>query len=248
MQPAITFDFHNTLIHCDPWFDLEVTELPAEVARALLGAGHAQFGADRRTEMTAVYRALRAEIIAHGNELDATAGVLETFNRMGYVADKSIVDDVVDTLFRPLVAETELVPGVSETVAYLADTGYALGVVSSAVHHDFLEWSLEYHQIRSCFADVVTSASAGFYKSRPEIYRIACDRLGSVPGLTVHVGDSYRFDHLGGAAAGLRTAWLNASGVEPPAGEPQPDLQLDTLVGAGPRLAALLEEIAVDAR
>jgi FMN phosphatase YigB (HAD superfamily) len=87
MQPAITFDFHNTLIHCDPWFDLEVTELPAEVARALLGAGHAQFGADRRTEMTAVYRALRAEIIAHGNELDATAGVLETFNRMGYVAD-----------------------------------------------------------------------------------------------------------------------------------------------------------------
>jgi HAD superfamily hydrolase (TIGR01549 family) len=248
MQPAITFDFHNTLIHCDPWFDLEVTELPGEVARTLVDAGHASFDADHRTEMTAVYRALRAVIIAHGNELDATAGVLETFQRMGYVADQRLVESVVDELFRPLVAETELVPGVRDTVAYLADAGYVLGVVSSAVHHDFLEWSLTHHGIRPYFADVVTSASVGFYKSRPEIYRIACGRLGSAPGQTIHVGDSFRFDHLGGSAAGLRTVWLNRKGIEPAPAGPRPELELPTLVGAGPRIAALLENPAVNAR
>jgi FMN phosphatase YigB (HAD superfamily) len=247
MQPAITFDFHNTLVHCDPWFDLEVTELPGEVAQALVEAGHAQFDPDHRTELTAVYRTLRSEIIDHGNELDATAGVLETFNRMGYVADKAVVESVVDTLFRPLIAETELVPGVRDTVAYLANAGYVLGVVSSAVHHDFLEWSLAHHGIRRYFTDVVTSASAGYYKSRPEIYRIACERLGSLPVETVHVGDSYRFDHLGGIAAGLRTVWYNRNGAEPASG-PSPELELATLVGAGPRIAALMKHSAPDAR
>lgn len=248
MPPAITFDFHNTLIHCDPWFDLEVTELPGEVAQALIDAGHAQFDPDHRTQLTAAYRALRSEIIAHGNELDATAGVLETFNRLGYVADKTVVDGVVEALFRPLVAESELVPGVGETVAYLADAGFSLGVVSSAVHHDFVEWSLAHHGIRRYFADVVTSASAGFYKSRPEIYRIACVRLGSAPEHTIHIGDSYRFDHLGGTAAGLRTVWLNHNGAGQPIDGPTPDLELDTLIGAGPRIAALLESAVVDAR
>ena len=30
---AITFDFHNTLIHCDPWFELEVRTLPGAFLR-----------------------------------------------------------------------------------------------------------------------------------------------------------------------------------------------------------------------
>nr|MBA2290299.1 hypothetical protein [Chloroflexia bacterium] len=27
----ITFDFHNTVAHCDPWFELEIRTLPAAV-------------------------------------------------------------------------------------------------------------------------------------------------------------------------------------------------------------------------
>ena len=190
--------------------------------------------------MTDTYRALRAEIIVHGNELDATDGVLETFARLGYVEPSEVVRPIVDRLFLPLVAESEVIEGVRETLAYLAQLGIAVGVVSSAVHHDFLEWTLEHHDLRPYFADVTTSASSGFYKSRTEIFHLACERLGVAPEHTVHIGDSFRFDHLGGTAAGLRTVWVNEARIEPPLDGPSPDLEIASLVGAGPLIERLL--------
>ncbi len=246
MGSAITFDFHNTLIRCDRWFDLEVAGLPGEVADALASLGGG-LPLQQRQQLTDTYRALRAEIIAHGNELDATDGVLETFARLGYVVRRDVVRPIVDSLFLPLVAESEVIEGVRETLAHLAELGFAIGVVSSAVHHDFLEWTLEHHDLRSYLADVTTSASSGYYKSRPEIFRAACEHLGATPERTVHVGDSFRFDHLGGSAAGLRTVWLNQSGIERPTGEPSPDLELASLVGAGPLIEQILMA-TVDAR
>jgi len=122
MRPAITFDFHNTLIRCDPWFDLEVAGLPGEVSHALRESGA---GPDprNRQEITDVYRALRAEVIAHGNELDATEGVLETFRRMGYVVQSDAVRPIVDRLFLALVADSEVIEGVRETLAHIAEFG-----------------------------------------------------------------------------------------------------------------------------
>ncbi|HYP60879.1 MAG TPA: HAD family hydrolase [Thermomicrobiales bacterium] len=246
MRPAITFDFHNTLIRCDPWFDLEVAGLPGAVSHALWESG-AGPDPQNRQEMTEVYRALRAEVIDHGNELDATEGVLETFRRMGYVVQSDAVRPIVDRLFLTLVAESEVIDGVRDTLGHIAELGIPVGIVSSAVHHDFLEWTLEHHGLRAFFADVTTSASSGYYKSRPEIFRVACERLGVAPDHTIHVGDSFRFDHLGGSAAGLRTIWFNQAGVDRPDGGPQPDLVLDSLVGAGPLIAQLLA-VPVDAR
>ena len=239
MLSAITFDFHNTLIRCDPWFDLEVAGLPGEVADALASAG-GDMPPDHRAQLTDTYRTLRAEIIVHGNELDATDGVLETFARLGYVVPSEVVRPIVDRLFLPLVAESEVIEGVRETLAYLSQRGVSVGVVSSAVHHDFLEWTLEHHNLRSYFADVTTSASSGFYKSRTEIFHVACERLGAAPEHTVHIGDSFRFDHLGGSAAGLRTVWVNQSGIDRPLDGPPPDLEITSLLGAGPLIERLL--------
>jgi FMN phosphatase YigB (HAD superfamily) len=246
MRSAITFDFHNTLIRCDPWFDLEVAGLPGEVADALASVGGGM-PLHHRAQMTDTYRALRAEIIAHGNELDATEGVLETFARLGYVVPRDVVRPIVDRLFFPLIADSEVIDGVRETLAHIAQLGLAVGIVSSAVHHDFLEWTLEHHDLRSYFSDVTTSASSGFYKSRTEIFHVACERLGATPERTVHVGDSFRFDHLGGSAAGLRTIWFNQAGIDRPVDGPPPDLEITSLVGAGPLIERLLTA-PVDAR
>ena len=240
MQSAITFDFHNTLINCDAWFDLEVSRLPAEVARVLGSRGGALPGSIDPLVLTDTYRALRAEIIDHGNELDATECVLETFRRLGAAASSTEIAGIVDALFRPLVAASVVVDGVKETLEHLRLLGVRIGVVSSAVHHDFLEWTLTHHRLRSHFDVVVTSASSGFYKSRPEIFLAACELLGSNPGQTVHIGDSFRFDHLGGRTAGLRTVWLNGREALPSNQDPAPDLVLETLVGAGPRIHQLL--------
>ena len=240
MRAAITFDFHNTLIHCDPWFDLEVAGLPGQVAKELAASGVIAWHSVPTQELTDTYRALRAEIIAHGNEMDAVSGVMETFRRLGLGADQSAVTEIVDHKFRELVVVSAVLPGVRHTLDHLHGLGIPIGVVSSAVHHDFLEWTLAFHGLRAYLTDVVTSASSGFYKSRPEIYYTACDRLGVAPASTIHVGDSFRFDHLGGMAAGLRTIWINDTGSNKHPTAPTPALELRSLVDAGPQIHALL--------
>ena len=180
MRAAITFDFHNTLIQCDPWFDLEVSGLPAGVARALDDAHDLNSRVDEAT-LVSTYRALRSEIIAHGNELNAIEGVVETFRRVNVDLCAGDVEAIIDSLFRPLVPVSVVAEGVLETLEHLRSRDVQIGVVSSAVHHDFLEWTLEHHGLRSHFDVVVTSASCGYYKSRPEIFLAACESLGSSP-------------------------------------------------------------------
>jgi HAD superfamily hydrolase (TIGR01549 family) len=239
MRSAVTFDFHNTLIRCDPWFDLEVKDLPSEVARALTESGSSIAGTVTGQELTDTYRGLRSEIISHGHELDAVEGVAETFRRIGLHVDIAAITEIVDSKFRALVPASSLMPGVRQTLAHLHEQGIPIGIVSSAVHHEFLEWTLAYHGLRGYLADVVTSASCGFYKSRPEIYYTACERLGSDPASTIHVGDSFRFDHLCGQAAGLRTVLISEHDPSDAINEAAPSLKLTTLVGAGPSIFEL---------
>jgi putative hydrolase of the HAD superfamily len=134
------------------------------------------------------------------------------------------------------------VPGVIETIRALQLTGARLGIVSSAVYHPFLLWTLEEFGIRDAFEVVTTSASAGFYKSRPEIYWSTLDVLDADPGQSLHLGDSFRFDVVGARRAGMRTAWLQRQGAEPLPDEKDPDLTFQSLVGAAPILLERLAE------
>jgi FMN phosphatase YigB (HAD superfamily) len=239
MRGAVSFDFHNTLIRCDAWFDLEVRTLPIAVARILRERSEWDGDPDEGA-IAATYRELRREIIGHGNELDAANGVIETYRRLGVAAHRPTIAPIVAELFDPLVAASEPVEGARETIEFIAFRGIPVGVISSAIHHPFLEKCLERHGIRQHVAVIVTSASCGYYKSRPEIFRAAYADLGAEIENSVHIGDSFRFDHLAGRASGLRTAWFNEANAAAPAGESPPDLELTSMVGAGPRLLHLL--------
>ncbi|HEU5432339.1 MAG TPA: HAD family hydrolase [Thermomicrobiales bacterium] len=237
---AITFDFHNTLAHCDPWFDLEVHHLPSAFLRWLADHGGPVRSDETLADADAAYRRLRHAIVEHGNELPAEACVAYVLDDLGIAVDDATVERGVATLMRATLAEAEPTHGAIETVRALAETGVPLGIVSSAVYHPFLDWTLERFGIRDAFRDVTTSASAGFYKSRPELYLHAVARLDAVPERTVHVGDSWRFDVDGARRAGLRTVWLRRADASLPAGGAAPDLTVRTLVGAAPRILTLL--------
>ena len=244
MRQAITFDFHNTLIRCDAWFDLEVKMLPSQVAKSLVATGDLTQDSVSDQELNVRYRALRAEIITHGHELTAVEGVQETFRRTGICMPVDKIEPIVHSLFHELVGQSAIVEGACTTLSHLHRQGYLIGIVSSAVHHDFLEWTLTHHDLRRYLSVVVTSASSGYYKSRPEIYRHAFEKLDAPLSRSVHVGDSFKFDHLGGLAAGLQTVWLNEHGHTHPRESPSPTLTLPSLVDAGPQIQSLLEEIA----
>ena len=101
------------------------------------------------------------------------------------------------------------------------------------------------------FDVVITSASAGFYKSRAELYVHAAELLRATPERMVHVGDSFRFDVAGASRAGMGTVWLRGDHAEPDDPTLRSDLVLTTLVASAPEILMILrsrlpDEDAVD--
>jgi HAD superfamily hydrolase (TIGR01509 family) len=238
---AVTFDFHNTLAECPAWFDLEVKHLASSfLGWWSRGDGHAIPDATLH-EADDRYRQLRREIMDHGNELTAEQSLEQVFRAMGIAVPDDVVVHGVEHLMRETLAGTTPIPGAVETVRDLADRGLTMGVISSAVYHPFLEWTLDAFGIRDAFRAIVTSASAGFYKSRPEIYWHAAEAIGADPARTVHVGDSLRFDVGGAREAGMGTVWLQHEQARPVDSAIIPDLTLQTLVASSPKLIRLLE-------
>ncbi len=239
---AVTFDFHNTLAICDDWFELEIRRLAAAYL-SWEARQRANGPVDPQLLETAVvtYRELRLEIIEHGNELSAEDCVAEVLERLSQPVNMESITRGVADLMRGVSAEATPVPGAVETVRGLRKAGVTLGIISSAVYHPFLEWTLAKFEIQDAFTDITTSASAGFYKSRPELFWHAAAAIGADPRRTVHIGDSYRFDVEGANRAGMATVWLNRDGEAPPTSDVVPNLTLTSLDGAKPAILALAE-------
>jgi len=238
---AITFDFHNTLAACPAWFELEVRTLPSAFLLWWTRHHEANIAADVLADADTRYRQLRQDIIGHGNELTAEACLETVFAAMQIAVPATEVETGVEEVMCATLDEVVPIPGAVETVRALHAAGIPLGIVSSAVYHPFLEWTLEQFGIQDAFQIVVTSASAGFYKSRPEIFLYAVQALGSEPARTVHVGDSLRFDVGGARKAGMGTVWLRGNGVQPEDDAIVPDLIIETLEAAAPGILSVLD-------
>lgn len=236
---AITFDFHNTLASCDTWFDLEVRHLVSAYLR---------WHAEQRGEIPdpyllaaadASYRRLRKAIHVHGHELPADRCVATVLTDLGLSVPSPAISRGLASLMQAALSDLAPVDGAIETVQALAAAGFRLGIVSSAVYHPFVEWALERIGIRDDIVHVTTSASSGYYKSRPEIFWQTLELLGAEPASSVHVGDSLRFDVQGAQRAGMRAVWLARIGNQPNSEGIQPDLVLTSLIGAAGPLADL---------
>jgi HAD superfamily hydrolase (TIGR01509 family) len=241
---VITFDFHNTLANCDPWFELEVRDLPWAVITHL-GLNHERISRD---DVDRAYRDLRLSIIESGNEIDAYESVALIFRQFEVEAPPQSIAQSVDTLMLNCLESMVPVPGAVETVRYLHERRIRMGVVSSAVHHQTLEWILERMGILDCFVTVATSASTGFYKSTPAIYHAALGELAARADQSIHIGDSLRWDVETAQKAGMHTVWLRTPRREVFATEQvaiTPSATFASLQGAGPVLLSMLEGILV---
>ena len=229
---AVTFDFHNTIAECDEWFSIEVRELVPRVLDWITKSGGPPSTPEERDAAIHHYRELRVQIMGHGNEQDAYDCTAVVLGRLGRVADPDEIRRAVDDIMREALPDSTPVPGVVSSVRGLCQKDITLAVVSSAVHHDFIEWSLEKFGILDCFAHVVSSADCGHYKSRTEIYEHTLERLSVAPADAVHVGDSHRFDVETANRAGMRTVWFARHGTEDT--ENGADLKVTSLEGLSP--------------
>ena len=102
-----------------------------------------------------------------------------------------------------------------QALSQLRANGWTIGIVSNATPDEVAYWSE--CPLRDAVDDAVFSCQIGYMKPDPEIYNLACGRLGIVPTQTVFVGDG-GFDELQGAAAvGMRPVqarWYYAREIE----------------------------------
>lgn len=238
MTIAVTFDFHDTLATCDRWFEVEVFTLVPEVLRWYDVRDGSDHATRHQQDALRLYRELRAEVIRCGEEIDAVACAGLVIEQLGVELDLGNLHQSVDAVMLATLDDTQPVPGAIDAVRSLAAHGIRVGIVSSAIHHAFLEWTLERFDIADSVSALVTSASCGFYKSRREIYEAAIQQLGVRPECCVHIGDSYQFDVLTAREAGLRTIWFQRGGTAFVRREP--DLTVESLVGVAPLALGLL--------
>jgi FMN phosphatase YigB (HAD superfamily) len=236
---AVTFDFHDTIAHCDEWFQIEVRTLPSAYFAWQAHATDRAPDPVLEAAADAAYRRLRLAIHQHGHELPAQRCLLAVAEAVGAHVNPDDATRGIGILMREALMTASPVDGAVQTVRALHDAGIPLGIVSSAVYHPFLEWFLQRHGIAKYFTAISTTASTGYYKSRPEVFWQTLDELGATPEASVHVGDSLRFDVGGARRAGMRTAWLNAKqGVN---GDMEPNLVLTTMTDAASALLELLD-------
>ncbi len=229
---AVLFDVGNTLIY--PW-----PSVPNVVREVLAEAGHMHdlaaidelmplvddFYEDRyRADDTfwtseeatsevwiGMYSLLCRKLGIHERAEDLAARVYEEF---GDATRWRAYDDVAPALGR------------------LRAAGLRTGVVSNWDRR--LPGLLEGLGLAGLLDTILTSAEVGLHKPDPRIFELACQRLGTVPARSAHVGDHYYADYIGATALGMRAVMIDrhGAGCAAPSVHPIETLyELDRLLG-----------------
>jgi putative hydrolase of the HAD superfamily len=89
----------------------------------------------------------------------------------------------------------------AEALSLLREAGFRMAVISNSegrVEQDIAEAGLG-----GFFECVTDSSRVGVEKPDPRIFRLTCERLGTLPEACVYVGDIYGIDVVGARRAGL---------------------------------------------
>ncbi|MCF7914617.1 MAG: HAD family hydrolase [Spirochaetaceae bacterium] len=93
---------------------------------------------------------------------------------------------------------------VRETLLALKRNGIILGALS-----DFpIKNKLKFLNLDDLFDFSLSSEDTGYLKPNPIPFQQMIREFGTDPDEILYVGNSYKYDVLGAAAAGMRTAWL----------------------------------------
>ena len=149
----------------------------------------------------------------------------------GALAEHGIVDESLAAEMGRLFIETRrslhvVYPDVAETLAWLRPR-YRLGVVTNGLS------CLQREKLRGAglagtFEAFVAAGDTGIRKPNPAGFARALDLLHSRPERAIMVGNSLTSDVAGGAAAGMRTVWINRQCAPLEDGIP-PDAEIESL-------------------
>ena len=122
--------------------------------------------------------------------------------------------------FAEAVNLEKLNPETKTALDAFKSAGIPMYILSNCIlRSDSIIRLLKKYGVDSYFLKVFSSADFGKRKPSVDFFNFAIDYvLKGNPGCTkeniFYIGDSYKYDAVGGTSAGLKTFWLNKSGAE----------------------------------
>lgn len=182
--------------------------------------------AGRMPDVQAGMAALRRLVLDFNSEVDlmpSREDLAAFYARLGRELDYDVAGrmEAYPERWRPF-------PEAKQVVTEARARGYRVGLLSNWGPTG--EVVLDRNGLRPFFDDVVFSYQHGMLKPSPAIFRLAAERLGSMPANCLMVGDNLPFDVWGALSAGMGAFWVNRKGLKTPA-----------MIGTGMNLEPLLD-------
>jgi 2-haloacid dehalogenase len=138
----------------------------------------------------------------------------------------------VDKALRPKLLDAYMkldsFPDARDTLSALKAKGLKTAILSNGSPH-MLRPAVEAAKLGPDLDAVLSVDTVRMYKPRPEVYRLVTDHFGIAPSDVVFVS-SNRWDVMGAAHFGFRSAWINRAKM-PDEYEPAPEKVLSDLTG-----------------
>lgn len=182
------------------------------------------------------WEGLWAEFLGESSELHALRAWAPTYRREAWrraleefgVQDESLTADLAATFPRERRARHLVFTDVEDCLQTLRQWQCRLAVVTNGVS-DLQREKLRGAGLEHYFETVFISGELGVGKPDPRIYHIAVEQLRIAPAQAVMVGDSLPRDVAAAQQAGLRTVWLNRTGLRPAESRVVPDVEISSL-------------------
>jgi putative hydrolase of the HAD superfamily len=202
MIRAVFFDLYETLItEFDPGWK---RKMPIGTRLGLdPEAFRGEWRARRRERHTGFYRDYRAVL-------------REICRSMGKTVDRELIEKLyAERVAAKAAPFSRIRKDITSLLQDLREMGLKLGLISNSEPEEVMAWPK--CDLAPFFDDAVFSHEAECMKPDPEIYRIACRRMGVRSEESAFVGDGGSNELEGAAAAGmmpLRAAWYSAQWVK----------------------------------
>jgi 2-haloacid dehalogenase len=218
MDQWATFDCYGTLIDWNGGIGSELERLfGTEHAPRLLHGYHEVEREFQRERPDASYREVLSASLARLAEREGLSLPVEEHGALA----RSL------PTWRPF-------PEVRESLEDARARGWKLAILSNT-DRDYIEGSME--QIGVPFELAIVAGEIGSYKPAHKHWQVFEERTGVGRDAQVHVAASLYHDVAPATELGLRTVWINRLGEDP---EPQPDVELHTLIGLADALDSLV--------
>lgn len=232
---ALTLDLDDTLLDGAGLVEsiVRVCEALCELHRGLDAAQLRAANAGAWTE----YWTEVAEDWALGR-LDSATFSLEGWRRTLLACgctDETVVTTARD-LHRTYARDAHrLYDDVQQLLDHVAGVGLPIALVTNGAS-DVQREKLEVLGIEDRFVAVIVSGELGAAKPDTRPFAAALEALGTEPSATWHVGDNLATDVGGALRSGLVAVWLNRSARARGPQDPEPDLEIPSMV----RLVSIL--------